>query len=399
MARIKRKDVAPHVIMPDTSVLWHGDKTHVINPDFAMFWQNHQEDFTLEFVLPAVVREELLFQQVISAVKSMNQVSELMNKISRITETSHRHRMIEGTIREQIKARFDKWLLSCGGQIAVTPFNDIDWPEIQRRAVWRLPPFELDEKRDDFEKGFRDALILETVINTCEQDTRPSVNFVFLCADELLRSPANERLAKDARFMCYESLDDFASYLRLTKEELTNQFIRSLIRKASAKFFSKGDKSCLALQINLPSLLHKDHSKYFDDPTESDSTPSLGGLLGLSAKSQPWAPVEKGMFWVGNSQFHELRDGNTYHWMTIVTYARLFRREPVGLGLVPESTERILVLPFSVRWSAHITKDARFRNVTIEGIELTNNAFREPTKDDYDAYGISATKRKELTSE
>lgn len=143
-----------------------------------------------------------------------------------------------------------------------------------------------------------------------------------------------------------------------------------MIRKASAKFFSKSDPNCIARREKLPTTLRDDYSKFFNDPTESEADSPFGGLLSLSAQSQSWSPTEKGMFWVGNSQFTKIEVKNIYNWETVVTFARLYRRDPAGISPTPQSSERILILPFSISWHAQVTTDARFRNVTLGPIKL-----------------------------
>jgi len=49
--RMKKKDVPPHIVIPDTSVLWHRDKTHIVDPAFDEFWKANSKEFHLELVV------------------------------------------------------------------------------------------------------------------------------------------------------------------------------------------------------------------------------------------------------------------------------------------------------------------------------------------------------------
>src|SRR5262249_13559025 len=64
MGKILKGKPLPHVLIADTSILWHKDKGPAVNPDFDTFWAAHKQLVKLELVLPEVVRGELLFQQV-----------------------------------------------------------------------------------------------------------------------------------------------------------------------------------------------------------------------------------------------------------------------------------------------------------------------------------------------
>ena len=71
-----------------------------------------------------------------------------------------------------------------------TPIPNIDWAAIVESAVWRRPPFTFDAKDKNNEKGFRDAVILETLAHLC-QSTPTDKTVIFVCNDDLLRTTAD----------------------------------------------------------------------------------------------------------------------------------------------------------------------------------------------------------------
>ena len=64
MPKIIKGKPLPHVVIVDTNIVWHKDKTPPVNPEFDAFWTEQQRLVDLELKIPDVVRGELLFQHV-----------------------------------------------------------------------------------------------------------------------------------------------------------------------------------------------------------------------------------------------------------------------------------------------------------------------------------------------
>jgi hypothetical protein len=240
MPKILKGKPLPHVVILDTNILWHKDKTVPVNPDFDVFWREHEQLVDLELMIPEVVRGELLFQQVTSCSKLLEKVTEQISEISSIAAATHKHRITREKITKQVTAKIDKWVKSKNAQVLSIPISAIDWKTLCHSAIWRLRPFMSDPKNPDNEKGFRDALIGETVAHFVANDAR-DVNIAFLCNDFLLRSSVAERLKGDKRFACYESLTDFSSYIKLTRprrrrRQLRNRTIPRVLLRGESHF-------------------------------------------------------------------------------------------------------------------------------------------------------------------
>lgn len=387
MSRIKKLKPKPHVVVVDTSVLWCEDKTEVVRPAFDSFWEDYSRDFQLALRVPEVVQGELAFQQAISATKSMRIATEAIEKISKITDWKYAHRIRERDIKERVAARFRTWLKRKGGKVVSTPVDKIDWTNMIHRAIWREPPFELDRNKPDYEKGFRDALILETVVHICEKESSQA-KMAFLCGDNLLKDTAKAILQSDERFSCFDSLEDFESYLKLTKEKLEDQFIKSILKRASQKFYAKGGPNCLYLREGIRTRLQRDYKEYFDNPEKSDQSYLKSYLVSL--RTETWEPVGAGTFWILNPRFQRIQSGNEYHWLTIVTFVRQYRRAD-SLSLLASlaaDMDRVLFLPFHIAWKAKVSTDARFSSLSLTAIELKGNSFQVVSGEDRKAWGL-----------
>jgi hypothetical protein len=60
---VRKEEVPPHIVIPDTNVLWNKDKSVAVNPEFDEFWEEFSSKSNLELIIPDVVKGELLFQQ------------------------------------------------------------------------------------------------------------------------------------------------------------------------------------------------------------------------------------------------------------------------------------------------------------------------------------------------
>lgn len=384
--RIRKQKPRPHVVVPDTSTLWHEDKQHVIDPVFDAFWQSYATECTLELHIPDVVKGELLFQQTTSALKSLARANQAIQEIQRVTGRKYSHRITDLRVRREVEKRFSQWATDRGVRIIAAPIDAIIWPDVIRQAIWHEPPFESDPKNSDHEKGFRDALILETLVNLCSHDSR-DIRIAFLCRDKLLRQTAQNRLQSDKRTSVYEAVQDFKTYLDLAKEQLEDAFIKALVRRASEKFFNKGDSACLYFRDNIKEILKVKYKRDFDNPEESES-PLLSLLLPSGIKT--WEAVDGGIFWISPSRFVKTDEERQYVWVNPVTYVRQYRRTEAIVSIeAKEAVEtRVLVLPFYITWRARVTSDGRFWEYSYLNEELKDKVFRKRTEDDIKAWNL-----------
>lgn len=387
MPRIRKQKPPPHLVFVDTSTLWHGEKQFVVDPKIDAFWSQYSQPFSLELSIPEVVRGELLFQQTTSAQNSLRKADIAIKEISQITTKNYSHRISDLRIKTEIENKFDRWVSNKKAKIIHTPINNIDWKNLISNAIWRQPPFSFDKKNIDGEKGFRDALIFETLVHHCSQEKR-NVHFAFICRDKLLRETAESSFSQDSRFNVYEFIDDFRTYLDLTKEELEDNFIKAIVKRASEKFFTAGDSDCLFFKNSIRKLLQEKYNKFFNNPEESERGALLPVLL--SAGLKEWTPVENGTFWRYRAQFVRTDSAGKYIWLSIVTFVQQFQRSTSVQVAVKnmETQERLLLLPFHIMWSSKVTSDGRFLNIKLLNDELKDNEFKIPTDDDKKSFDL-----------
>jgi hypothetical protein len=390
MATIRRAKPKTHVVIVDTNALWHKDKSSAVSPDFDQAWDEVSALAPLELVIPETVREELWFQQTCSAWKRLDTVTEALSEISGIADRSHTTRIRRDDLRSQVGSKIKRWLKLRRAAIAELPVATINWKQVASDAVWRVAPFTSDPKNLEIEKGFRDALILCTVLDIAAKEQR-DVNLAFITGDNLLRRTAQQQLKADQRFSAYEDIADFVSYVKLTKEQLDNAFIKNILSRATEKFYTPEDPSSLYLRDNIAEKIRQQYADFFADPDRSDLSPFK--LPTDTTLWGQWMPVDQGRRWLSNPVFVSLEPDRIYHWKSRLTFGRGYRRRP-SWSIVPTGpevwNEHVLFLPFDIYWKAFVKADARFYKVSVEKIELKDNEFRMPNDDDRKALGLAA---------
>lgn len=384
MTRITKPSPPEHLIVVDTNILWCEDKGSVVNPKFDEFWTEHTSTFPMKLFVPEVVRGELLFQQTTSAVKLLDKVNQGFEDIGNITEKSYSHRVDKKRVKREVEERLDRWMSSKRAEVKHTPVERIEWINVINRAIWRELPFTADQKNPKNEKGFRDMMILETVCSICDFYSH-EVNIAFLCSDYALRKASDERLGKIESFSSYESINDFRSFVELTKQNLTERFVKSILSKAREKFHSEKNDSCLVYKDDFLKKVRNEFRSKIEAPEKGGLFSSL-----LNRTSAQWEPVGREQTWVKRPSSIRVERENVYHWNSIITFVRLFEREGYGiLSSLPEGKEkRLMILKVNVHWKATVGSDARFRGCEIVDYKEGEYSFEVPKVQDLEIYGI-----------
>ena len=164
MSKLTKPSPLEHIVIVDTNILWYKDKSEVVSPEFDQFWDQESGSFPMKLMIPEVVVGELLFQQTSSALKALGKANEEIKRVSSVTGKTYSHQITEERVRNEVKKRMDAWIDGKGAEVRTTPVDDMNWSELITNATWRRPPFTSDQNNPKNEKGFRDALILETVL-------------------------------------------------------------------------------------------------------------------------------------------------------------------------------------------------------------------------------------------
>lgn len=386
MAKIKRPSPPEHIVLVDTNILWHEDKEHVVNPAFDEFWKSYSSNFPMKLIIPDVVKGELLFQQTTSVIKLLGKANSNIRDITKITGVEYSHRIQVDRVRKEVAKRFERWLQSKKAKIWSTPIKDIDWDRVINDALWRKLPFTPDPENPKNEKGFRDAMILETVHAICKYYSE-EVNIAFICNDFTLREVADDRLGKIEGFSTYESLEDFVAFIELTKRNLTERFVKSILSRARDKFHNEKGQKCLIYSDDFIKKLREEFKSKIETPV--DLVGALSLFSQIPGSTQKWNHISTEQVWVTRPLFKKVEEDNIYHWTSKITFVRQYERELGNLADISGTKERrLLILSIDVHWQASVRNDGRFFRCTIVDYKESDYLFKVPTPEELERYGI-----------
>ena len=380
MPKVRRAPPLPHIVVVDTNILWDKDKKLPASPAFDAFWKKNSPLIPMTLNVPDVVFGELQFQQTTSALKALASINENFSELNGITCASYKHKCNESVIKEQVRAKLEKWLKGHSGVLIPTPVASVDWSAVVKAAVWRQPPFTFDPKDQKNEKGFRDAVILETLADTCAR-TSIGKTVIFVCSDYLLRTTAECRLKASKKLLAFESLADFEAYINLTQQQLTNAFVKSIQNHARTKFYTKGDQNCVYLKYDLWKKIEADFSS---DLAFQNPSPNMLTLLRQSSSPDPAvSKLSQHLIWVRSTQFSKLDGMREFHWISHVDVVLRFVVEvqPGSLASATPPIQRLQVVGFDVMWKANVKTDGRFHDIELEVIEKKESQVLDATED------------------
>jgi hypothetical protein len=415
-------------VVVDTNVLFHKDKGPPVRPEFDSFYGDMLKVAPLRLFIPAVVRGEIIFQQVDEATRSLRTAKQQLDEVKRIAGSEFPITQV-ATIRSLIEKKFDAWAEATKATILPIPVSSIDWNRLCESAIWREAPFTRDPK---VERGFRDALILETLKRYTKSEERQDIRIAWICRDNLLRATVDEQV-KDPRFSSYEDIGSFSTHVKLIKEKLDRAFIDAILVRAKELFYKSEDVASIVQRERVLDKIAKQHKPESRSPSDPP-----GAFLS-------WVPSGPGKYAITLTPQFDKRDGDTYYWSNALWFGRFFTLSPfrtsptaVGLGagadvrlihsvydialmgqVSPELlwapgsriaagggttiggsswselagvpvrvvvAERLLLLKFLVRWSAKVGQNGVFEDVKIESIEPPQEQFRDATEEERKRY-------------
>lgn len=196
------------------------------------------KDVRVFWYLPGAVRMEREFQMITAAGEQLNEfraIEKLLGVDFKISADD-----VSAAIRSIIEKTIADHRLSV---IELDP-SKVDWSTLIRDAIFRNPPFEIGEK----EKGFRDAIIIETCLQQAEglAAKDPNCKIVFLANDELLVIATKNRADKIGKnFSVVRRLTELSSTINAIPAHLSATEIRDILSKAASRFYQRADETTL----------------------------------------------------------------------------------------------------------------------------------------------------------
>ena len=369
-------------IFADSCCLFTPKETQIVSHPFTKLFQELKSKCDLQLAIPRIVFGELLSQKMFRCEQSFEKATSNIRQIAKLPDSELFTYPTIQELRAQLETRFDDWIADLGAVVVDIP-KDIDWPALIDNAVWRRPPFSPRTEADpSTEKGFKDALILETLL-AFHEDTQDR-EIVFVCPDGLLSKTAAERLANQSRFLPVKSLNEFGSHVDLLLENWNKEWITAVLSKARKLFFSKEDPNCLWFRFGILEQIHNVMgvrlTGFFGDVYEPHGPTYL--YPDVEAVPKPWKPVTEEFPLIRETILLPVANDGFYHWQTEVQLRQLF--EPKDAVQTYLGTyDRLRKLVANVNWKCKISPETSFTEETVEGVAFVSENFEKPGPLDY----------------
>jgi hypothetical protein len=237
-------------VVLDTNALYTGSASYFVRKEVADLIEQHstQPDLRIKWVVPEVVRHERQFQMLQEAVQMLPTIGRLERLLG------HNLNITSDILETRVQAAIERQVQEYG--IAVQPLmvTDVDWQRLMLDAAYRKPPFQLGEK----EKGFRDALILETFLQVvaAAPTSRSVARLALVSNDQLLRDAAAARVSSAANVHLLESIDALKGLINTLGSSVDEQFIAAIRDRAADAFFKTKDENTLYYKASVGASLN-----------------------------------------------------------------------------------------------------------------------------------------------
>lgn len=341
------------IIIPDTNVMRPNDRPEMMVANgFTQMLNQIRKRGKVELFVPSIVRDELIAQKMRLARRALEQVRNKVQTLVAVSGIKCDLAILpdELAIRDALELKFNDWATEFDAQIIDAPTNSIDWKRFICDAVHRAPPFEPasdDSKIENGEKGFKDALVLESASYVEAKHSEASI--VLITKDALLKQAALKRLNSH---LVFESLSSFESHLAQLHDQASESFALQLAEAAKQAWDTSKDGN-LFDTFQIKERFQKDFAANLANPPRRDSKWRLD-FSSRSHQGNVRIPLGEEAVIVSAPEY---MPGNADHWCwkTEVEMSQLFQRRVFHpeSGLSPYVVgEDVRISRFIVFWNS-----------------------------------------------
>lgn len=218
-------------VVLDSSAIFTGSASDLLRTEVCETIKTNSAfpDLTVTWHLPEIVVHERQYQMLRRALDLLPAIEKLERVLGHNLNITAE--ILEHRVAETVKAQIGAFGLSvCPLHIA-----RVDWSSLVRASVFRKPPFEPGEK----EKGFRDAIVIETFMQLVEDSpVTPKVcRMAMVSADKLLADTLKARASQATNVRVLETLEELTGLINTLVADVDEEFVGQLVPKAERYFF------------------------------------------------------------------------------------------------------------------------------------------------------------------
>jgi hypothetical protein len=233
----KKRVKPPHVelkIVLDTNALYNGSANYFLKREVAdLIKSQSAPDLTMKWIVPEIVRHERQFQMTGRALEMLPTIERLERLLG------HNLNITKDILEARVREAVDKHVADFGVIVHSLDLPHVDWQRLMMDAAYRRPPFQ----RGETEKGFRDALILESFVQLASSTTRNN-RAALVSGDALLREAAHARVDGPNVYIL-ESVDALKGLINTLGSAVDEKYIAEVTQQAERIFFVAKDANTL----------------------------------------------------------------------------------------------------------------------------------------------------------
>jgi len=297
----KKRASAPKLrVSFDTNVLYTDLAHHLLRREAKDLIESNSDhsDLKIEWYLSSVVTGEREYQMRRKAAQLYKSVEQLEKLLGHPLATSD-------IISDRIRRVISDQLRNLNIQLLDLEEENVDWNDIIRRSISRLPPFDPEVR----EKGFRDAAIAESFLQLASRSPKSvaSCRLAFVSGDKLIRDYVEERAQDRQNVRVLENLDELEGLINTLVSKVPEDRIREWQEKAGHYFFEKEDESTWFYKKEIRKYLNEIYAEELADTPEGNYTRRQGT-------------------WLISAPVFIRKDRQRIHWMTkIEAKSKLFK--------------------------------------------------------------------------
>lgn len=342
----------PYIIIADTNALYPRDQRKLVSSSFEKALTDLRKLAMVQLIIPQVVIGELAYQRFVLAKTTLEVANNKLAVLAEITGVSQPKLCSIEQVKKRILKRYDAWCKVVTARRFAPKVKQAIWSGVVEDAVWRIPPFEHSDD-SKHEKGFRDRVVLEAILQSCSTSANETV---FLCNDGLLKTAVLNRGLKNLTIV--PRLEDYESRIRLQKEKATKEWVNDVFDAATKEFYTDGNDACLYWREKIFELINA-------RVADLQPPPSTGEFGAELFQPKAWERQTQEHITLGTTQFEKFENGR-YRWKTEVSSVAAFS----GKGFLDVLVENLRISTFSVYWSSRITPEAEIQEAKLENIDL-----------------------------
>lgn len=353
------------ILILDSNSLVTPNERRLISLDSEREIKACRELYPIDVYAPRIVLAEVAHRRINQIVRDyLGAVRHLTTMAELIRVEAVPLSLSEGVLKRKLYRLFLRWCSENDIKIERPPLSAIPWARIVKDAIYRRPPFSAGES----EKGFRDAIILETVSGIVDRCN--DANITFVSRDGRLVEAASRRLVS-SNVSVVETVAAYRSQLLLESEQVVAKRIETFTTKAAERFYTSGDSNSLFLKGNVISIIHE---KF---PKEVRNVPKLGGLDQLvffpnDVDLQQLKPVHT-THAIGSTLYQGSRGGQKHEWKSRVVFVTLFEAEARFPGMTP--TQFVREVKFDVSWVANVSESGDYASDAVDSVALVDSTI------------------------